>query len=415
MTLGSRRLPIAPEPAPSKRRLALAPESRDVDRRMRPIYAVWEITLACDLACSHCGSRAGKARPDELTTAEALDLVRQMHEMGVNEVTLIGGEAYLREDWLEIVAAIRSRGITCSTMTGGRGFTREVAFAAKKAGLSNGGVSLDGLRETHDELRALKGSYDAALAAMANFKAAGIPFAANTQINRKNLHEIPAVFEVLADAGIRAWQMQVTTAMGRAGDRDDLLLEPYQMLDVLPMLADLHAKAEARGIKLWPGNNIGYFGPYEHVLRGRSAQGHRGTCGAGKLVLGIEANGDIKGCPSLPSDPYVGGNIRDASLADIWERSKALRFVRDMRVEDLSGFCRDCYYAEACLGGCNWTTHVAFGKTGDNPFCHHRAIELKKQGVREVLVRKSRGPGQPFDYGSFEIVREPWPSSATST
>ena len=40
------------------------------------------MTLACDLACRHCGSRAGRARPDELTTAEALNLVDQMADLG---------------------------------------------------------------------------------------------------------------------------------------------------------------------------------------------------------------------------------------------------------------------------------------------------------------------------------------------
>ena len=71
-----------------------------------PDHAVWEVTLACDLACRHCGSRAGKARPDELSTEECLDLVRQMAAR-CTRVSLIGGEAYLRDDWLEIVREIR--------------------------------------------------------------------------------------------------------------------------------------------------------------------------------------------------------------------------------------------------------------------------------------------------------------------
>src|SRR5262245_41154647 len=77
---------------PGKRHLPLADEARPVDQRVRPLYAVWEITLRCDLACRHCGSRAAHARPDELSTAECLDLVRQMAELGVREVTIIGGE-----------------------------------------------------------------------------------------------------------------------------------------------------------------------------------------------------------------------------------------------------------------------------------------------------------------------------------
>ena len=50
-----------------------------------PRSVVWELTLACDLACRHCGSRAGGARPDELSTEEAKDLVRQMADLGVRE------------------------------------------------------------------------------------------------------------------------------------------------------------------------------------------------------------------------------------------------------------------------------------------------------------------------------------------
>ena len=74
-------------------------------------YCVWEITLACDLGCKHCGSRAGKAREDELSTEECLDVVRQLAEMGMLEVTLIGGEAYLREDWDIIAGSTKSASI----------------------------------------------------------------------------------------------------------------------------------------------------------------------------------------------------------------------------------------------------------------------------------------------------------------
>ena len=57
----NRALPIFP-PEDARRIEPLA-EARDKDAAYRPIVAVWEITLRCDLACRHCGSRAGKARP----------------------------------------------------------------------------------------------------------------------------------------------------------------------------------------------------------------------------------------------------------------------------------------------------------------------------------------------------------------
>lgn len=80
---------------------------------------MWELTLACDLACRHCGSRAGRARPDELTTTEAIDLVRQLSDLGVREVALIGGEVYLYEGWTEVVAEIRRTGMQSTMVTGG--------------------------------------------------------------------------------------------------------------------------------------------------------------------------------------------------------------------------------------------------------------------------------------------------------
>ena len=132
----SRNLPFAPGAALPPRRLPLADVVRPVDQAARPSYAIWEVTLRCDLGVPPLqlarGSRpARRAR----RPAEALDLVDQMADLGVLEVTLIGGEAYLRDDWTDIVRAIRGRGMECTMVTGGRGFTPERARAAKEAGL----------------------------------------------------------------------------------------------------------------------------------------------------------------------------------------------------------------------------------------------------------------------------------------
>ena len=413
MSLGPRpkNLPLAPLASPARRHLPLA-AARPSDQQYRPIYAVWEITLACDLACRHCGSRAGRARPDELSTSEALDLIDQMAALGVLELTLIGGEAYLRPDFFDLIARARQHRMTVTMTTGGRGLTEDLAKRLKQAGVAAVSVSVDGLRETHDALRGVRGSFDAAIAAIGHLRAAGVPVSSNTQIGRQSLAEIPDVLETLLAAGIYAWQVQLTVAMGRAADEPDLLLEPYQVLDVIPMLARLADRAKDNGVRLWPGNNVGYFGPHEAKLRGQLPRGHVSSCGAGRATLGVEANGDIKGCPSLPSADYVGGNVREHRLETIWNQAPPLRFTRDRTVEDLWGFCRTCYYADECRAGCSWTSHVLFGKPGNNPYCHHRALELQREGKRERLVRTVAAAGEPFDHGRFELVVETMPEPA---
>ncbi len=406
-----RGLPIAPLADPAKRRLPLNTDALAMDRQVRPTYAVWELTLRCDLACRHCGSRAGRARPEELTTAEALDLVDQLAALGVLEVSLIGGEAYLRDDWAIVAKAVRDHGMDVNMVTGGRGFTPERVEQAKSVGIKNISVSVDALEATHDALRGVKGSFQSAFAALAAAKEAGLAIAANTQIARPALREIEPLAALLADQGIYAWQVAMTAPMGRAADEPELILEPYQVLEVLAMLARIHPRLKERGIKIWPGNDIGYFGPYDSLLRSHMPGGHMAPCGAGRATLGIEADGTIKGCPSLPTSAYAGGNIKDEKLVDLWERAEPIRFTRGRTEKDLWGYCRTCYYAEDCLGGCSWTAHTLFGRIGNNPFCHHRALELLREGKRERLELRTPAEGKPFDHGVFECIVEDWPEA----
>ncbi len=400
-----RALPVLEE-ARTQVRLPLAGETRAIDRAARPNYAVWELTLACDLSCRHCGSRAGRARPDELTTDEAVDLVRQMHELGVQEITLIGGEAYLHDGWLDVIAEIRRLGMTSTMVTGGRGLTRARAEAAAAAGVQSVAVSIDGDEATHDRLRASPGSYAAAVAALRHCREAGIAIAVNTQVNRLSAPHLNHVFDVLSREGCHGWQIQLTVPVGRAADEPDVILQPYDLLDLFPLLAELKKRCDARSVTMLAGNNVGYFGPYEHVLRSYCRSGYRRSCAAGLTTLGIESNGDVKGCPSLPTDSWVGGNVREHTLRAIWERSAPLRHMRDRTTRELWGFCAGCYYAEECRAGCTWMTTALFGKPGNNPYCHHRALEMKREGKRERVARVEEAPGLPFDRARWELVVE---------
>jgi radical SAM protein with 4Fe4S-binding SPASM domain len=407
-------LPVAPHALPARKHLPLA-DAREKDGKYRPIYAVWEITLACDLACRHCGSRAGHARPDELSTAECLDVVDQLADLGVKEVSLIGGEAYLRDDWLDIVRHIRKRGMMALLTSGGRAITPERAKASADAGLNSASISIDGTEEIHDRLRGVKGSFRAANESMHNLRAAGVKVSTNTQINRLSVPVLHDVLDLIVANGGHSWQIQLTVAMGRAADEPDVLLQPYDLAKVFPLIAELAERCKREKVRLWPGNNIGYFGPYESLLRGTMPRGHMYSCGAGRSSIGIEADGTIKGCPSLTTDPWAGGNYRETPIKDIWERSSALRYTRDRTVEDLWGFCRTCYYADECRAGCTWTAQVLFGKPGNNPFCHHRVLELGRAGKRERIVRVEEAPGLPFDHGKFDLILEDDPGSAMET
>ncbi|MCB9627386.1 MAG: radical SAM protein [Sandaracinaceae bacterium] len=380
------------------------------------MYAVWELTLACDLSCQHCGSRAGEARSGELSPAQALDIVDQLADVGVREVTLIGGEAYLREDWLDITRALVGRGVVVGMTTGGFALDAARVQQAEDAGLRAISLSIDGIGQTHDAQRGRKGAYDAALAAARRVAASGIHLSVNTQINRLSLPELPALARLMAELGADDWRVQLTVPLGNAADRADLVLQPVDLLDLFPLLAWMQQTLlEPAGIRLRPGNNVGYFGPYEEWVRYQGAEGaHYSRCGAGEYALGIEADGTLKGCPSLPTTAYAGGDLRVTRLRELLTR-EPLRRLAERTVDDLHGFCRTCYYAEPCRGGCSYTAHAWLGRPGDNPLCIHRALAFEAEGKHERLVRVEPASGRPFDHGRFEIRVEDLPARDAPT
>jgi radical SAM protein with 4Fe4S-binding SPASM domain len=369
-----------------------------------PTYLVWEITLACDLGCKHCGSRAGKARDSELSTEQCLELVRQFAETGIREITLIGGEAYLRDDWHIIAAAISDAGMRCGITTGARNLDQDRVDKAVAAGVHTIGISIDGLQETHDMLRG-PGSYEALLGAAERIAKTPIRLTTNSQINRLSMPELPALADRIVAMGSKAWQIAVTVPLGRAADRPELVLQPYDLLELFPLLVWVKRNhLDPAGVRLFPANNVGYFGPYSAELRSGS---HFGGCGAGRTTLGVEADGSLKACPSLPSADYTVGNLGASTLESLSGEDSKVKALGKRTVDDLWGFCATCYYAEECLAGCTWTSHAILGRPGNNPYCVHRQLELAKEGIREKIEKVAAAPGKPFDYGRFELVHEP--------
>jgi Y-X(10)_GDL-associated radical SAM protein len=369
------------------------------------VHVVWELTLACNLFCSHCGSRAGKRRPDELSTGEALEVVDELARLGTRELSIIGGEAYLRKDWTQIVERASGHGMWVGMQTGARALTERRLEAGIRAGLNGLGVSLDGLAPHHDRVRGVPGSFDYALLTLERARAAGLRTSANTQIGPDTIEQLPALLDHLIRVGIGQWQLQLTVAMGNAVDNPELILQPYQLLELMPLLADLYHEARRNGVLMLPGNNIGYFGPYEHLWRaGGNDRGHWTGCSAGQTSIGLESDGTIKGCPSLATDGYAGGNIRGIGVAEAWRQNQASGTLRPSK--EMWGFCGSCYYADVCAGGCTWTSHSLLGTPGNNPYCHHRALTLAERGRRERIAKVEEAGPASFAVGRFALIEE---------
>lgn len=173
-----------------------AARQRVVDRDWKPRNCVWELTLACNLDCAHCGSRAGKVRRGELSLERCLEVADELADQGCELVTLSGGEPTLRKGWDRIAGRLAERGLYVNMVTNGvyrsDAARRDIAARARDAGMCNIAVSIDGPRAVHEVFRG-PGTFDSTLAAVAAFRDVGLPVAVLTTVSRLNLPLLEAV------------------------------------------------------------------------------------------------------------------------------------------------------------------------------------------------------------------------------
>lgn len=324
--------------------------------------AVWEITLACCFRCAYCGSRGGKARENELSTAECMHVARQLADMGCRRVSLIGGEVFMRPDWEAIVQALTSRGVITCIITNGFRLSPAILDALRRLQIESVAVSLDGVREVHDACRQA-GSYDRAMATLRTLSAAGIPTSVITALRADNAPLLPQLYEELRKTSVFAWQIQACAPMGNAeSNRLDVTFDAGKVLQFIA------ATAPTAPFRIAAADNIGYYTAEESRVRG-IAGGVFGGCAAGLSTVGIDSVGNVRGCESMYDARFTEGNLRERTLADIWTDPAAFAYNRRFAPSLLTGGCQACPHGDTCAGGCRSYNFFTTGRLYENCLC----------------------------------------------
>jgi radical SAM protein with 4Fe4S-binding SPASM domain len=330
-----------------------------------PRICVWEVTLACDAACIHCGSWAGRARAHELSTQEALATCAALAELGVREVTLSGGEPLMRPDWEQIVAALRSHGLVAEVISNGLALDSAKAGRLARSGVRTVSLSVDGDAPVHDRLRGVPGAFARVMAGARALRAEGIRVGAVTQVCRLNLDRLAIIESALHEGGFGAWQLQLTMPVGRCSR--DLAIDPSQVRQVIEFIAD---DMRPNRLPSYGADNIGWMLPCEPKLRSvvrPTDRAFRG-CQAGLGVIGLTSDGTVRGCLSMPP-AFDEGNLRQRSLREIWENPDGFAYNRCFSPASATGACRECEFLRLCRGGCKTLAHAAGRGLGENPYC----------------------------------------------
>lgn len=332
----------------------------------KPAIVVWELTLQCNLQCAHCGSSAGDTRTDELSTAEALRLCRDLKALGCKGVALMGGEVFLRQDWLTIAQEIKQQGMVLSVITNGFIDPDAIIPHLSAIGTDCVMVGLDGgSAASHDALRGVQGAFDKARSFLKAAKQANLRTGAITTVYKPNFQELSNILKIILEEEID-WQLQDGTPIGRFPRNQVLTEEQYYTLGMFIRATQKQYATRTRAII--GTHNLGF---HSSRLPNLSTYPPWKGCNAGKTVLGIQSNGNIKGCLAL-SDAFIEGNIRTRNISDIWNNPTAFTYSRRFHRNELGAKCRHCKYGTSCKGGCTTRSTSMTGRRHNDPFCFYR-------------------------------------------
>jgi radical SAM protein with 4Fe4S-binding SPASM domain len=338
-----------------------------------PFLVVWDFTHVCNLKCKHCYQRADKPLPDELTTQEARDLIKELADADVVAIAFSGGEPLLRPDFFELAAYARSLGIHVSVATNGTTLTKEVAKRLKEIDVNYVEISLDGARaETHDEFRGIPGMFERTIEGIKNCVEVGLYTCIATTATKYNLNELQATYELAVELGCKRHMIFNFIPTGRGvelvqtdlspEEREEQLNQIYNNLtsgrgceafSTAPQLARiaLERVKESGG----PLVSAHFAATTDLGEQTRLIAEFLGGCGAGRCYCAIEPNGDVLPCVFMP---IKVGNIRETPFVEIWRNSPILNDLRDR--SKLKGHCAVCEYRYAC-GGCRARAYGYFG------------------------------------------------------
>lgn len=324
---------------------------------------VWEITLACCFSCKYCGSKGGKARNNELSTEECLNVAKQLADLGCKRVILIGGEVFLRSDWNIIVKRLSDLGVNPSIISNGFLFTDEIIQKIKESKMEAIGISLDSIEEIHNKYRQ-EGSFKRAINAIEKLTANNIPVAVVSTLNGESARHIEELYNILRKYNIYAWQIQACSPMGNAKQGVDC---QFSHKDIIEFIAKTVSSAP---FGIYAADNIGYFMDEEKLIRGdMTGYATFGGCSAGICSIGIDSVGNVRGCESMYDDIFIEGNLRNTTLRKIWESEDSFKYNRKFKKELLTGICSDCRYGDLCSGGCRSYNYFTHGKLYEAKFC----------------------------------------------
>lgn len=322
---------------------------------------VWNMGRRCNLKCVHCYSQShDKEYEGELSTDEGKVLIDDLAKFGAPVILFSGGEPTMREDLLPLAHHAVSQGMRAVISTNGTRIDDELAGKLKDVGLSYVGVSLDGLEETNDKFRGVKGAFEGALRGIKACQKVGIKVGLRFTINKRNAQDIPGIFDLLEKEDIPRVCFYHLVYAGRGSKLVEEDLELNETRRVVDMIMDRAKDLHDRGVPkeiLTVDNHTD--GPYLYMRMVREGNPNADNVMELLKMNGGNSTGTGIGCVSWDGSVhadqfwrhYSFGNVRERPFSEIWtDLSDPIMGKLRERKKHVKGRCAGCKFLDVCGG-----------------------------------------------------------------
>ena len=352
---------------------------------------VWNMTRRCNLKCVHCYAQSEDIDYDnELNHEQSLAMIDDLADFGVPVLLFSGGEPLVHPRLVEYAQYAVKKGMRAVISTNGTLITEEKARVLKEIGLSYVGISLDGLEETHDKFRGVKGSYKRTMKAIENCQKAGIKVGLRFTLNKRNVKDIPGIFDLLEEKNIPRACFYHLVYSGRGSEiaKEDLSHEETrEILDfIMDRTKDLHDRNKPKEVLTVDNHADGPY-VYQRLLE----EDPERAAEVLELLEMNEGNNSGRGIGCISWDGEVHpdqfwrekslGNIKDKPFSEIWTDvdNEFLMKLKEKK-KHVKGRCAGCRWLDICAGNFRARGEsVANDPWDSDPACYLTDEEIKKE------------------------------------
>jgi heme d1 biosynthesis radical SAM protein NirJ len=354
---------------------------------------IWNLTRRCNLACKHCYAiSSNREFPGELETSEIFAVMDDLWAFGVRVLILSGGEPLLRRDIFAISQRAKEMGFYVGLSTNGTIIDAQNIDAIAEADYNYVGISLDGIRETHDHFRRKEGAFEASLHGIRLCQERGLKVGVRFTLTQGNSHDLPALLDLMEQEAISKFYLSHLNYAGRGNvnrKEDAFFATTRQAMDLLFETAWRHVQegpppagappagtpkefvsgnndADAIYLLHWAEKRF----PRERIDHLRLKLAQWGGNSTGVNIANIDNLGNVH--PDTMWWDTTLGNIRERPFSDIWQDvSNPLMAGLKSHPRPVKGRCGACAYFDVCGGN---TRVRALQLTGDvwaeDPACY---------------------------------------------